>query len=82
MLKRSVLWGEPYYTAGDARRSAHWYYLGSSLALGASGNQHNNFGSRVDVYLVAGKIVGWVDYAPVLKSKIMIGVVINNAAPF
>jgi hypothetical protein len=58
------VWGEPYYTAGDARRSAHWYYLGSSLALGASGNRHNNFGSRVDVYLVAGKIVGWVDYAP------------------
>src|SRR5262245_18955387 len=23
------LWGEPYYTAGDARRYAHWYYLGS-----------------------------------------------------
>lgn len=58
------VWGEPYYTAGDARRSAHWYYLGSSLALGASGNRYSHFGSRVDVYLVAGKIVGWVDYAP------------------
>src|SRR5215468_4036093 len=25
------VWGEPYITAGDARRYAHWYYLGSSL---------------------------------------------------
>ena len=58
------VWGEPYYTAGDARRSAHWHYLGSSLALGASGNRHSHFGSRVDVYLVADRIVGWVDYAP------------------
>jgi len=57
------VWGDPYYTEGDARRSAHWHYLGSSLALGASGNQYNNFGSRVDVYLTDGKIVGWVDGA-------------------
>ena len=57
------VWGEPYYTEGDARRSAHWHYLGSSLALGASGNQYNNFGSRVDVYLTDGKVVGWVDGA-------------------
>jgi hypothetical protein len=55
------VWGDPYYTEGDARRSAHWHYLGSSLGLGASGNQYNNFGSRVDVYLTDGKIVGWVD---------------------
>ena len=58
------VWGEPYYTEGDVRRSAHWHYLGSSLALGASGNQYSNFGNRVDVYIVAGKIMGWVDYAP------------------
>jgi hypothetical protein len=58
------VWGEPYYTEGDARRYAHWHYLGSSLALGSAGNQRSSFGNRVDVYLVAGKIVGWVDYAP------------------
>jgi len=58
------VWGEPYYTEGEARRSAHWHYLGSSLALGASGNRYSNFGNRVDVYVVAGRIVGWVDYAP------------------
>ena len=57
------VWGEPYYTAGEARRAAHWHYLGSSLALGASGNQHSNGGNRVDVYIVAGRIMGWVDYA-------------------
>jgi hypothetical protein len=58
------LWGEPYYTAGDARRYAHWYYLGSSFDLAAYGNQYTGSGTRVDVYLVAGKVVGWVDYAP------------------
>jgi hypothetical protein len=32
--------------------------------MGAHGNQYNSFGTRVDVYLVDGKVVGWVDYAP------------------
>jgi len=58
------LWGSPYSTAGDAQRYAHWYYLGSSLALAADGNQYRNFGSRVDVYLVDGRVVGWIDYTP------------------
>jgi hypothetical protein len=56
------LWGTPYYTSGNANLSAHWYYLGSSFALAEYGNQYHNFGSRVDVYLVDGQIVGWVDY--------------------
>jgi hypothetical protein len=58
------LWGEPYYTSGDARRYAHWYYLGSSLGLAGYGNQYYNYGNRVDVYLVAGQVTGWVDYIP------------------
>ncbi len=58
------LWGEPYYTAGEAHRSAHWYYLGSSLALAERGNQDHSFGNRVDIYLLDGRVVGWVDYAP------------------
>lgn len=58
------LWGSPYYTAGDARHYAHWFYLGSSFDLATYGNQYNNFGNRVDVYLVDGHVVGWVDYAP------------------
>ena len=58
------LWGEPYYTSGDAHRYAHWYYLGSSLGLAGYGNQYYNYGNRVDVYLVAGQVTGWVDYIP------------------
>lgn len=56
------VWGEPEYRDGDARRSAHWFYLGSSLALGAYGNRYGTSGgSQVDVYLVDGKVRGWVD---------------------
>ena len=58
------LWGSPYYTAGDARRYAHWYYLGSSFALATYGNQYHDSNNRVDVYLVDGRVVGWVDYTP------------------
>ncbi len=58
------LWGEPYYTAGDASRYAHWYYLGSSFGLANYGNQDYYSGNRVDVYLVAGQVTGWVDYIP------------------
>ena len=55
------LWGEPYNTAGDARRYAHWYYLGSSVIRSSSGYHPWDFNNRVDVYLVGGKVVGWVD---------------------
>jgi hypothetical protein len=55
------VWGKPYYTDGDARRSAHWHYLGSSLSLGGSGNQYGHLSNRVDVYLVNGKVVSWID---------------------
>jgi hypothetical protein len=55
------VWGKPYYTDGDARRSAHWHYLGSSLSLGGGGNQYGHLSNRVDVYLVNGKVVSWID---------------------
>ena len=55
------LWGEPYSTAGDARRYAHWYYLGSSVIRSSSGYHPWDFNNRVDVYLVGGKVEGWVD---------------------
>jgi len=58
------VWGDPYYTDGDARRYAHWHYLGSSFGRGSSSYPSGGFGNRVDVYLVAGKVVGWVDAAP------------------
>lgn len=55
------VWGEPYYTDGDARRSAHWHYLGSSLGLAERGNRYGNLSNRVDVYLTDGKVVAWID---------------------
>jgi len=58
------VWGDPYYTDGDARRSAHWHYLGSSFGRGNSDYLYKGFGNRIDVYLVAGKVVAWVDVAP------------------
>jgi len=58
------LWGEPYYTAGYLPQSAHLYYLGSSFSLAARGNDYRGGGTRVDVYLVSGRVVGWVDYTP------------------
>jgi hypothetical protein len=58
------LWGEPYYTAGEASRYAHWYYLGSSFGLANYSNQDYYSGNGVDVYLVAGQVTGWVDYIP------------------
>ena len=56
------VWGAPYYTAGRAHHYEHWYYLGSSAELGASGSQPRGFGHRVDVYLVNDLIVSWVDF--------------------
>src|SRR5262249_9478153 len=61
------VWGEPYDTVGDARRYAHWHYLGSSFGRSPSRNRAWDFGNRVDVYLVDGKVVGWVD-APLSTS--------------
>jgi hypothetical protein len=58
------VWGEPYYTAGSAKHFAHWYYLGSSMELATSGNQHGRLGKRVDVSIVDGRVAGWVDFAP------------------
>jgi hypothetical protein len=58
------VWGEPYYTVGSARHYAHWFYLGSSFMLAASGNQYARSGTLVDVYLVDDHVVGWVDFTP------------------
>jgi hypothetical protein len=58
------LWGNPYYTIGDAQRYAQWYYLGSSLALGEYGNQYYSSSNRVDVYLLDGHVTGWLDTVP------------------
>lgn len=58
-------WGDPYYTAGQAQHSAHWFYLGTSLGMAGPGaNRLTSFGQRVDVYLADGQVVSWVDYTP------------------
>ncbi len=58
------LWGEPYAQKGRTNHYEHWYYLGSSLSLTASGNQYQNFGNWVDAYFEAGRLVWWVDFIP------------------
>jgi len=63
------LWGEPYAQDGHANHSEHWYYLGASLGLAAYGNQYQNFGTRVDVYFVDGRVVGWVDFVPTTNDE-------------
>src|SRR5262249_61368582 len=55
------VWGDPDAVDGDARRYAEWHYLGSSLTLGADGNQYSRAANRVDVFLRDGKVVAWVD---------------------
>jgi len=74
------VWGEPYYTEGEAQRSAHWHYLGSSLALGASGNRTAI--SAIVLMSMSWLAESWGGWTmpPVLMSK-MIGVVINNHVP-
>jgi hypothetical protein len=63
------VWGEPYDMDGDARRSAHWHYLGSSFGRGNSHSPVGGFGNRVDVYLMDGKVMGWVDVAPTTEES-------------
>jgi hypothetical protein len=58
------LWGQPYYTQGRVNYYEHWYYLGSSLTLAASGNDYHTYGSQVVVHLTAGRITGWLDFVP------------------
>lgn len=58
------LWGPPYYTEGRAHYYEHWYYLGSSLALAASGNDYHTFGNRVVVHLDGGRVTSWLDFVP------------------
>jgi hypothetical protein len=60
------VWGEPYRVEGDARRSAHWHYLGSLHALSAYGNQFYDPSKGVDVYLAHGKVVAWAETVPPL----------------
>lgn len=58
------LWGDSYYTEGRPGHYEQWFYLGSSLALAETGNQHYNAGSQVRVTLVDGQVDDWLDFIP------------------
>jgi hypothetical protein len=58
------LWGTPYAQKGRTNHYEHWYYVGASLSLAASGNQYHNFGNWVDAYFEDGRLVWWVDFIP------------------
>jgi len=58
------LWGEPYTQEGHTNHYEYWHYLGSSLSLTTYGRLHQNFGTRVDVYFVEGRVAWWVDFVP------------------
>jgi hypothetical protein len=58
------LWGEPYAQRGWTNHYEHWYYLGSSVALATTGNQHYNFGNRVEAYFEDGRLAWWLDFIP------------------
>lgn len=58
------LWGEPYYTKGHNGHYEYWYYLGPFMELAAHGNVYSKAGVRVEVYLVAGRVDSWIEFAP------------------
>jgi hypothetical protein len=58
------LWGKPYDTTGRSGHYEYWFYLGSSMALAETGNQHNNWGNQVQVLLVDGQVNDWMDFVP------------------
>jgi hypothetical protein len=58
------LWGEPYYTKGQTGNYEYWYYLGPFMELAAHGNVYSKAGVRVEVYLVAGRVDSWIEFAP------------------
>ena len=58
------LWGEPYYKKGPTGYYEYWYYLGPFMELAAHGNVYSKAGVRVEVYLVAGRVDSWIEFAP------------------
>ncbi|HEY7494907.1 MAG TPA: hypothetical protein VIH59_27875 [Candidatus Tectomicrobia bacterium] len=58
------LWGEPVYTKGQTGRYEYWYYLGPFMELAAHGNVYSKAGVQVEVYLVAGRVDSWIEFAP------------------
>jgi hypothetical protein len=57
-------WGDPDSTDGWAGHYEHWYYLGNSLSLAATGNQRGSLDNEVDVQLTDGRVESWNDFTP------------------
>lgn len=58
------LWGQPAYIKGHIGHYEYWYYLGPFMELAQYGNVYSKAGVRVEVYLVAGRVDSWIEFAP------------------
>jgi hypothetical protein len=58
------LWGAPYARKGQTERYEYWYYLGPLMNLAAHGNVYSKTGVHVEVYVVAGRVDSWIEFAP------------------
>ena len=58
------LWGEPAYTKGHSGHYEYWYYLGPFMELARYGNVYSKAGVQVEVYVVAGRVDSWIEFAP------------------
>ena len=58
------LWGEPAYTKGHPGQYEYWYYLGPFMDLARYGNVYSKAGVQVEVYVVAGRVDSWIEFAP------------------
>jgi hypothetical protein len=58
------LWGQPAYTKGHTGHYEYWYYLGPFMDLARYGNVYSKAGVQVEVYVVAGRVDSWIEFAP------------------
>jgi hypothetical protein len=58
------LWGVPSYTKGSTGYYEYWYYRGPFMELAAHGNAYWKGGVMVEVYLIAGRVDSWIEFAP------------------
>jgi len=58
------LWGQPAYTKGHIGHYEYWYYLGPFMELARYGNMYSKAGVQVEVYVVAGRVDSWLEFAP------------------
>ena len=54
-----VLWGEPHDEQGYAGHHETWFYKGSVPDLNHHGKSYSDVGTRVEVFLLDGKVSWW-----------------------